>query len=144
MALPTAEAEFMVGTEATKEAVWIPALLSQLCDRPVKCVLRGDNQGSLALAANPVFHQRTKHITEMVNNGRISIQYVPTAAMYTDGFLSHYQRIPTGPIAVNLDCVCPPTYTFDTDSTKRKISCTECGNLFPNNAALHRHQLKKC
>ena len=56
VALSTTEAEFMAGTEATKEAVWIMALLEQLCNKPVTCTLRGDNQGSLALAANPVYH----------------------------------------------------------------------------------------
>ena len=42
VALSTTEAEFMAGTEATKEAVWIMALLGQLCT-PVTCTLRGDN-----------------------------------------------------------------------------------------------------
>ena len=45
VALSTTEAEFMAGTEATKEAVWIMALLEQLCTKPVTCTLRGDNQG---------------------------------------------------------------------------------------------------
>lgn len=93
VALSTTEAELMAGTEATKEAIWIKALLDQVCNRDVKCVLRGDNQGSLALAQNPVFHQRTKHIDirqkfigEMVKRGKISVQYVHTKEMLADGF----------------------------------------------------------
>lgn len=43
VALSTTEAEFMAGTEATKEAVWIEALLEQVCHRPANCVLKGDN-----------------------------------------------------------------------------------------------------
>ena len=60
--LSTTEAVYMAKTEATKEAVWIKALLAQICNESVTCVLKGDNQGSLSLAVNPVFHQRTKHI----------------------------------------------------------------------------------
>ena len=93
VALSTTEAELMTGTEATKEVIWIKALLDQVCNRGVKCVLHGDNQGSLALAQNPVFHQRTKHIDirqkfigEMVKRGKISVQYVHTKEMLADGF----------------------------------------------------------
>ena len=81
------------GTETTKEAVWIKSLLEHICNRPIRCVVHGDNQGSLALATDPVFHQRTKHIdirqkfiSEMVNNGTITVQYVPTKDMIADGF----------------------------------------------------------
>ena len=58
VALSTTEAEYMAGTEATKEAIWILSLLSQICaNKTIKCILRGDNQGSLALVSNPIFHQ---------------------------------------------------------------------------------------
>ena len=74
VALSTTEAEYLAGTEATKEAMWIAAFLEDIgqeVNRPMQ--LRGDNQGANALAANPEYHGRTKHIhgrqrfiTEMV------------------------------------------------------------------------------
>lgn len=54
--------------------------------------LKGDNQGSIALAHNPVFHSRTKHIDiqhnyirDEVVSKRIKISYVPTDQMIADG-----------------------------------------------------------
>lgn len=54
--------------------------------------LKGDNQGSIALAHNPVFHSRTKHIDiqhhyirDEVGAGRIELSYVPTDQMIADG-----------------------------------------------------------
>ena len=54
--------------------------------------LKGDNQGSLALAHNPVFHARTKHIDiqhhyirDEVEAKRIELTYMPTGEMIADG-----------------------------------------------------------
>lgn len=54
--------------------------------------LKGDNQGSIALAHNPVFHARTKHIDiqhhyirDEVAEGRIELTYVPTDKTVADG-----------------------------------------------------------
>jgi len=51
-------------------------------------VVNADNQGSIALSKNPVFHDRSKHIDiqyhyarELIRNGRIMLNYVPTADM---------------------------------------------------------------
>ena len=48
---------------ATRELVWIRSLLASLgvfCHQPMK--LFCDNQATLHIAKNPVFHERTKHI----------------------------------------------------------------------------------
>lgn len=54
--------------------------------------LKRDNQGSIALAHNPVFHSRTKHIDiqhhyirDEVAARRIDLTYVPTDEMIADG-----------------------------------------------------------
>lgn len=55
-------------------------------------LLKGDNQGSISLVHNPVFHTRTKHIDiqhhyiqDEVAAKRIELVYVPTAEMIEDG-----------------------------------------------------------
>ena len=53
--------------------------------------LYGDNQGALALAHNPEYHARTKHIDiqhhfirDLVAAEKIILQYCPTSEMIAD------------------------------------------------------------
>ena len=75
-------------------AIWCARFLTELGYRkkghPV--LLRGDNQGSIALAENPEFHRRTKHIEikwhwirEVVELGKIKIKFISTKEMVADG-----------------------------------------------------------
>ena len=87
MALSTCEAEYIGQTQATKEAVWLRGLLNQLNpgDQAIKTVvIYCDNQGAMALAKNPQFHARIKHIDiqhhyvrEQVTAGNVALEYVP-------------------------------------------------------------------
>ncbi|BAT82264.1 hypothetical protein VIGAN_03224800, partial [Vigna angularis var. angularis] len=59
----SAEAEYRSMAIATCELIWIKQLLQELkfCEnKPMK--LYSDNQATLHIASNPVFHERTKHI----------------------------------------------------------------------------------
>ena len=54
-------------------------------------VIKADNQGSIALAKNPVFHDRSKHIDiqyhytrELVRQGKVELSYVSTTDMLAD------------------------------------------------------------
>ena len=158
IALSTTDAELMAGTEATREAIWIKGITDVLFainnpDYVARCELRGDNQGSLALSVNPVYHQRTKHIDiryrficEMVNAGVVQVRYVPSKDMLADGFtkplprdthLDHCLRI-------GLQLHPTPSGTACMAILKRKkIRCDDCGNLFADDTALRRHKLKK-
>ena len=64
VALSTCEAEYIGQTQATKEAVWLKRLLDQLNPQEHRyaVIIFCDNQGAMALAKNPQFHARTKHI----------------------------------------------------------------------------------
>ncbi|KAG3230733.1 hypothetical protein PI124_g24169 [Phytophthora idaei] len=84
VALSSTEAEYMALTEAAQEAIWLKAFLCELgemkSDDPVN--IYEDNQGSIALAKNPEFHKRTKHIDiryhfvrERVEDGQVVLQY---------------------------------------------------------------------
>ncbi|XP_033143411.1 secreted RxLR effector protein 161-like [Brassica rapa] len=54
VALSSCEAEFMAGTEAAKQAIWLQELLSEVMDQAVeKAVIRIDNQSAIALTKNP-------------------------------------------------------------------------------------------
>jgi hypothetical protein len=63
VALSSCEAEYIAASTASTQALWLVRLLSDLLDRDIGAVeLRVDSKSALALAKNPVFHERSKHI----------------------------------------------------------------------------------
>ncbi|GKB63222.1 hypothetical protein Tco_0919408, partial [Tanacetum coccineum] len=62
VALLTTEAEYMDLTKAMKEAIWLRGLLKELGVELNRVAVSCDNQGTIHLSQNHVFHERTKHI----------------------------------------------------------------------------------
>ena len=63
VARSSAEAEYRAMASTACEILWLKILLSDLgikSNKPI--VLHCDNQAAMHIAANPVFHERTKHI----------------------------------------------------------------------------------
>lgn len=55
--------EYIAATTASAEAIWLARLLGDLNGRDAEAVeLQVDSKSTLALAKNPVFHERSKHI----------------------------------------------------------------------------------
>lgn len=92
MALSSCEAEFMAATEAAKQAIWLQDLLSEITGRKAeKTLIRVDNKSAIALAKNPVFHRRSKHIQkrfhfirECVERDHIDVEHVPGTEQKAD------------------------------------------------------------
>ncbi|GAA5935076.1 hypothetical protein JCM1841_000792 [Sporobolomyces salmonicolor] len=88
------EAEYLGLSHAGKEAIFLSQLLGELgLPLPLPLLLCGDNQGANALARDPQFHDRTRHLRltehflrEMVTQGMIGVRYIPTALMVADIF----------------------------------------------------------
>ena len=85
---------------AIQEAIWLRLLLKDLerTDQ-VDTKIFQDNQGCIALAKNPVYHARTKHIDikfhflrEKVIHEVIALEYKPTEEMIADGFTKALPR----------------------------------------------------
>jgi hypothetical protein len=82
----------MAATQATKEAVWLRALLADLEVTQTKATtIFEDNQGAIAPSKNPVHHARTKHIDiqwhyvrEKTEDGTVSLVYLDTEQMIAD------------------------------------------------------------
>lgn len=82
--LSSCEDEFMAGTEAARQALWLQELLSEItglpCEKVVICI---DNRSAIALIKNLVFHGRRKHIDsryhfirECMEKGHIEVEHV--------------------------------------------------------------------
>ena len=92
VALSSCEAEFMAGTEAARQAIWLSELLEEINGSASERVtIRIDNQSAIALTRNPVFHGRSKHIhsryhfiREYVENGVIEVEHVPGSQQKAD------------------------------------------------------------
>jgi hypothetical protein len=83
----------MAMSEAAKEAIWFQQLFRDLriADETITTKIYADNQGSMALAKNPEFHPRTKHIEiryhfirEKLEEKLIHLDYCGTEEMIAD------------------------------------------------------------
>jgi hypothetical protein len=63
VALSSCVAECIAATIATTQAIWMAWLLGELLGRESEVVeLKVDSKSALALARNPIYHERNKHI----------------------------------------------------------------------------------
>jgi hypothetical protein len=63
IAQSTAKAEYIAASVASKEAVWLRKLLSNLFSEEIEpTVMHCDNQSCIKLSENLVFHDRSNHI----------------------------------------------------------------------------------
>lgn len=91
VALSTMEAEYVALSSAAQECVWVRRLNSELgTPHTGPTTIMEDNQSSIAMARNPQFHGRAKHIDirhhfirEHIGES-IELQYCPTNEMVAD------------------------------------------------------------
>ena len=86
VAKSSCEAEYMEESAAASEAIWLRRLMDELGYPPTgPTVIYADNQGAIAMAKNPQFHDRSKHIAvhyhfvrEQTEAGTVELRYIPT------------------------------------------------------------------
>jgi hypothetical protein len=92
VALSTCEAEYVAAATAACQVVWLRRLLGELTGVQAQPpTLKVDNQPAIALAKNPVLHDRSKHIDvkfhflrDCVDEGQIVIEFVETGRQLAD------------------------------------------------------------
>jgi hypothetical protein len=92
VALSSCEAEYIAASTASTQTIWLVRLLSDLLGRDTGAVeLRVDSKSVLALAKNPVFHERSKHIRVRhhfirgcLEEGSIKVGYINTKDQLAD------------------------------------------------------------
>lgn len=92
VARSTAEAEYLSMALTACEVTWLTALLKDMgFDSLPPAILNCDNLAALSIAANPVMHERTKHIEvdchfirDKIKAGKITSSHVPSQAQLVD------------------------------------------------------------
>ncbi|KAJ4807357.1 polyprotein [Rhynchospora pubera] len=92
VALSSTEAEYVAVCCAACQAVWLSRILEDFGNKQEGAVkIKCDNRSTIAMCKNPICHGRSKHIDikhhfirELVANGTIELEYVPTAEQKAD------------------------------------------------------------
>jgi hypothetical protein len=102
VALSSCEAEYMALAAADQECLFLTQLLCDV-DHNTHCepvTIYDDNQGAIALAENPVHHQRSKHIDikyhfirDICMKGKINVVYLSTEEMVADIFTKPVSKV---------------------------------------------------
>ena len=101
VALSTCVAEYVAAATAACQAMWLRRLLGELTGVEAHPpTLMVDNQPAIALAKNPVLHDRNKHIDvkfhflrDCVDEGQIVIEFVETARQLTEVLTKPLRRL---------------------------------------------------
>jgi len=121
IALSTTEAEYMAMTQATKEIGWLRVLLDELgafAHIEQLSQLHGDNQGALAVARNPEYHARMKHIDIQHHQQKRSLLLIRRRCVLTQA--THLLR-PMRPVRPDLRCNAPPHPTLPDATWQRSL-----------------------
>eukprot|EP00253_Pinus_taeda_P026884 PITA_26884 len=94
ISLSSAEAEYRGAMEASKEALWLRQILSELgFEQQNPTTLWCDNQSAIQLCKDPVQHQRSKHIElhmhfirKLIHDHVLEVQYCSTDDQVADIF----------------------------------------------------------
>lgn len=100
VALSTAEAETHAATQATKEAIWLRNILSELgYEQSQSTIIYCDNQAAIALSRNPEYHSRSKHVDiqyhflrSHVESQTVDLRFIASEDMAADGLTKPLTR----------------------------------------------------
>jgi hypothetical protein len=102
VAMSSCEAEYIAASTASTQLLWLATLLGDLLGRDTAAMELSvvDSQSALALAKNPVFHERSKHIQvryhfirDCLAEGSIKARYINTKDQLANLLTKHLGRI---------------------------------------------------
>ena len=100
IALSSTEAEYMVLSDCSHQAIWIWTLLHELGYKEQLISICGNNQGSIFMASNPITEKHTKHINiwyhfvyDVVLDNKVQLYYIKGSENPTDMFIKNLEHI---------------------------------------------------
>jgi len=95
------KAEFRSLTIVVAELVWILGLMKEIgCEVTLPVSVFSDSKSAMQIAANPVYHERTKHIDvdcyfvrEKLLQGMMTTNYIPTQQQPADMLTKGLTRV---------------------------------------------------
>jgi hypothetical protein len=101
VATSSTEAEYMALYSAVQESIWLRRILKELKQlKDLPTMIYQDNQGTIALAKNPIFHSRSKHIDikfhftrDKIQDGVIQVEYKSTQEMVADALTKSVNKV---------------------------------------------------
>jgi hypothetical protein len=86
---------------AVQESIWLRRILKELKQlKDLPTMIYQDNQGTIALAKNPIFHSRSKHIDikfhftrDKIQDGVIQVEYKSTQEMVADALTKSVNKV---------------------------------------------------
>ncbi|MBW0483613.1 hypothetical protein O181_023328 [Austropuccinia psidii MF-1] len=91
VALSSAEAEYNAMSSCCQDSEWLCQLISEITFKKISSTIYSDNQSSMALASNRIYHHGTRHIDfrlhfirSLLEDEKITLKYIPTQRMVAD------------------------------------------------------------
>ncbi len=99
VAQSSAEAEYISAGLATQQAIWLKRILEDFGEKQEAVTIHCDNKSAIAMAKNPVFHGRTKHIAikhhfirEAIEDEEVQLSFCKTNDQVADIFTKALPR----------------------------------------------------
>ncbi|CAL2254987.1 unnamed protein product [Prunus armeniaca] len=100
VALSSAEAEYVAAASSACQAIWLKRIFEDMGERQIETTeILCDNKSAIAMAKNPVFHSKTKHIAikhhflrEVSANKEVELKYCKTEEQIADIFTKALPR----------------------------------------------------
>ena len=100
VAQSTAEAEYVAAANAVNQAIWLTRILEDMgAKQQLPVEIFCDNKSAIAMAKNPIYHSRTKHIAikyhylrEVAAKGEIKLKFCKSEEQMADIFTKALPR----------------------------------------------------
>ncbi|GJZ39745.1 hypothetical protein Tco_0586308 [Tanacetum coccineum] len=94
------EAEYVAAALATSQAIWLRRIFKDIEEKQLKpTIIFCDSMSAIAIAKNPVYHSRTKHIAlkhhfirEAIEDGEVQLEFCETNDQIADIFTKALPR----------------------------------------------------